>query len=76
MKDKYRRSKQQAKPESSTTAKRKQKKGKISASSAVEEELKSAIADLSKEKKPANKVGVRSLKILLRQCKIAGSPED
>jgi len=76
MKDKYRRSKQQAKPESSTTVKRKQKKGKISASSAVEEELKNAIADLSKEKKPANKVGVRSLKILLRQCKIAGSPED
>ena len=59
----------------STSKRRKQSKNKTSAGSFPAQKLKSAIAELSDEKRPT-KVAVRSLKILLKQCKIAGSSED
>ena len=52
----------------STSKKRKQSSGPA-------QKLKSVIAELSDEKRPT-KVAVRSLKTLLKQCKIAGSSED
>lgn len=58
----------------SKTAKSQQKSGKAAIPSAQERKLKAAVVEISKEKK-GKTAAVRSLKILLKQCKAAGSPE-
>ena len=59
----------------STSKKRKQSSNKTAAGSATAQKPKSAITELSDEKRQT-KVAVRSLKILLKQCTTAGSSED
>jgi hypothetical protein len=59
----------------STSKKRKQSNNKTSTGSAPAQKLKSAITELSNEKR-TTKVAVRNLKTLLKQCKTAGSSED
>lgn len=58
----------------SQSVKSQQERGKAAAPSAQERKLKAAIVELSKEKKRKT-AAVRSLKILLKQCKAAGSLE-